>query len=227
MRYSDYQRAFSFARINRYLVACGGNRKKAIILYRYNIKLCQNFYAILGVFEVTLRNTIDNHYRIQFTAVNWLETQSEHNGVFNNSIFQRGNFESRRLIRSGIKKLNLKYTHDRLVSSMSFGFWIMMFNKLQFSVCGKTLHHIFLNRPAGALPREMYKELDRIRDFRNRVAHYEPVCFDVFHQKNTAYAREHYDLICKYAEWLGFNPEELFYGIDRTLQMINKIAALK
>ena len=226
MKYADYQKAFSYPRLDRYRIACGGDRQKALILYRYNIRLCQKFYAILGVFEITLRNAIDSHYQTQFSETNWLEMQVQYSGVFSDPIFQHGNYESRKIIQSGIRKLNTKYSHDRLVSSLSFGFWVMLFNKLQFSVCGKTLHTVFTNRPTGTLPREIYKELDRIRDFRNRIAHHEPICFDAMHHKNTAYAQRYYDLIRKYTDWLGYNPDQLFYGLDHAQDTINKIAAI-
>lgn len=226
MKYSDYQKAFSYSRLERYRIACGDNKRKALLLYRYNIKLCQECYAILGILEVTLRNSIDRHYQAQFGVTNWLEVQAQNTGVFSDQIFQPGNYESRRLIRSNIRKLNARYTHDRLVSSLSFGFWVMLFNKLQFNVGGKTLHNIFVNRPIGTLPRSMYKELDKIRDFRNRVAHHEPLCFDSLHNKNVMYAQQHYDLIKRYAQWLGFNSDQLFYGIDHVQDTIDKIAAL-
>lgn len=226
MRYSDYQKAFSHSRLDRYLTACAGDRRKALLLYRYNIRLCKEFYAILGILEVTLRNSINSHYQSQFGLNNWLEVHAQNTGVFSNLVFQHGNYESRKLILSNIRKLNARYTHDRLVSSLSFGFWVMLFNKLQFNVCGKTLHNIFVKRPIGTLPRDIYKELDKIRDFRNRVAHHEPLCFDSLHNKKVAYAQQHYDLIRKYAQWLNFNPDKLFYGIDNTQDTINKIDEL-
>lgn len=66
MKYSEYEAAFSLARINKYLTACSGNTIKAITLYCYNVKLCQKFYGVLNIFEVVLRNAINEHYKNQF-----------------------------------------------------------------------------------------------------------------------------------------------------------------
>lgn len=60
MKYSDYEIAFSPARLSRYSNACGGDQNKALTLYRHNVKLCQKFYGVLSLFEVVLRNAIKN-----------------------------------------------------------------------------------------------------------------------------------------------------------------------
>lgn len=85
MKYSDYERAFSPARLNKYLVACGGNTTKALTLYRYNVKLCQKFYAILNIFEVLLRNAINVHYQNVFNDPDWVENQLQPGGMIENA----------------------------------------------------------------------------------------------------------------------------------------------
>ena len=75
MKYSEYEKAFSPARLNKYLVACGGNTAKALTLYRHNVKLCQKFYGILNIFEVVLRNAINAHYQNIFNDSEWVENQ--------------------------------------------------------------------------------------------------------------------------------------------------------
>lgn len=48
MKYSEYEKAFSPARLNNYFKACGGDSSAALTLYRHNIKLCQKCYGILN-----------------------------------------------------------------------------------------------------------------------------------------------------------------------------------
>lgn len=51
MKFSEFENALSAPRLGRYLRACSGNTKKALTLYRYNIKLGQSFlwrYRSLG-----------------------------------------------------------------------------------------------------------------------------------------------------------------------------------
>ena len=77
MKYKEYEKALSVPRIGRYNIACNGDKNKTLILYRYNIKLCQKFYGVLGVLEVVLRNTINEHYKVFLHDNNWLITQSQ------------------------------------------------------------------------------------------------------------------------------------------------------
>ena len=78
MKYTDQIRLLSEARINKYLFACGEDKVKTIQLYLYNIKLCQRFYGVICLFEIMLRNLIDEHYKKQF-GPNWIVTQAKKN----------------------------------------------------------------------------------------------------------------------------------------------------
>lgn len=53
MKYSDYEIAFSPARLSRYSNACGGDQNKALTLYRHNVKLCQKFYGVLSCLRLS------------------------------------------------------------------------------------------------------------------------------------------------------------------------------
>jgi transposase-like protein len=59
MRYSDFAIIMTNARMNRYLLACGGNTRKAMTLYRKNLQLTQELFTVISCFEVALRNAID------------------------------------------------------------------------------------------------------------------------------------------------------------------------
>ena len=61
MKYFEYEKAFSQARLNKYYNACSGNTTKALSLYRYNIKLCQKFYGILNIRFCAISNTFFSH----------------------------------------------------------------------------------------------------------------------------------------------------------------------
>ena len=45
--------------MERYLTACGGDTRKAMTLYRYNLQISQEMLTIVSCFEVALRNAID------------------------------------------------------------------------------------------------------------------------------------------------------------------------
>ena len=207
MKYSEYEIAFSTARLNRYLVACGGNRPKALSLYRHNVKLCPKFYGMLSIFEVVLRNAINLHYQQLFSDTDWIRHQCEPGGILE-SAPQRAEIERTvaMLERQG------KYSNDRLVSSVTFGFWTYLFNRIPFRNGGMNLLQIFPNRTPGLAQRPIYNELQDIKSFRNRIAHHEAICFNSAGDVDLGYAQEKLDLIKKYVIFLGYNPLELFWG---------------
>ncbi len=59
MEYKVFERIMSKKRMNRYLTACGGDTRKAMTLYRYNLHLTQDVFTVISCFEVALRNAID------------------------------------------------------------------------------------------------------------------------------------------------------------------------
>ena len=66
MKYGKFERIMSQKRMNRYLAACGGDSRKAMPLYRYNLQLSQETFTIISCFEVALRNRIAHHEPICF-----------------------------------------------------------------------------------------------------------------------------------------------------------------
>jgi hypothetical protein len=59
MKYSEFADVMTNARMNRYLVVCGGDTRKAMTLYRKNLKLTQELFTVISCFEVALRNAIE------------------------------------------------------------------------------------------------------------------------------------------------------------------------
>lgn len=209
MKYFEYERAFSPARLNKYLVACGGNSVKALTLYRYNIKLCQKFYGILNIFEVVLRNAINNHYSVIFRDNEWIEHQFQAGGMIESAPQKN---EVLRIIST--LRQNGKYSNDRVVSSVSFGFWTHLFTRQPFRLGGQNLLHIFPNRTPGLGQRAVFNELMDIKTFRNRIAHHEAICFGSNGNIDMTRTQSKYALILKYIDFLDYQSSHLFYGID-------------
>ena len=103
-----------------------------------------------------------------------------------------------------------------------------MFNKVPFRLGSQTLLQIFPNRQTGLGQKAIYKELQQIKQFRNRIAHHEPICFDATGRKSMVYVQTNYALILKYISFLGYNKNELFFGLDVMPDIVmNKITKLK
>jgi len=220
---SQFHTAVSEARFSRYLTACGNDKRKALKLYRANIILSQKMYAIIGVFEVILRNSIDRHFAVK-KGVNWLTESVQPGGYLD---ITDGCEDAYHAVQEAIHKLGLTYAHEKLITKLSFGFWTYQFAAKEFAASGSSLLEIFPNRPFGTRQKTVFQNLIKINDIRNRIAHYEPICFD----KNTggistAFAEKRYQLILELLHWLGCNPKRILYGIDSVPTGINVIKQL-
>lgn len=227
MDYNDFEKVLSKPRLGRFLIAANQNKDKALRMYRQNIELSKALFGLLSIFEVAIRNYIDKHYQAKFGDYEWLKNQCAHRGIFSHPSFLKYGFEPRIKILTTVTKLGNRYTHDRLVAELSFGFWIYMFAPIQFFVGGQSLHKIYENRPKGTSQKQIFKELDEIRSLRNRIAHHEPLVFNSKDHLSTAQTAKTYEIILKHTGWLGFNPSKIYHKLDNMEELLNQINAEK
>jgi hypothetical protein len=227
VNYSVFEEALSKPRMDRYLASCKGNERKAIRLYRLNIRLSQSLFAVLGIFEVIIRNSIDKHYKAQLHDSEWLLHSTDPTGMFSDPVFTRGRFETKRKILSVKNELLRPYSHDRLLAALSFGFWTNLFDRLQFRVGGKSLHKIFVNRPIGTSQLTIYKSFTKLRNLRNRIAHLEPICFNNKHEIDLDYVKDHYFLMIEMVHWLGYDSKSIFSKINSVKCLMRKLNRLR
>ena len=71
MNYIDFEDIISQERMRKYLLACNNESRRAMTLYRYNLKLSQEMFALISCFEVTLRNRIDKEMKAHY-GNDWL-----------------------------------------------------------------------------------------------------------------------------------------------------------
>ena len=157
--------------MERYLTACGGDTRKAMTLYRYNLQISQEMFTIVSCFEVALRNAIDRKLTDNL-GEDWLRDSIMPDGVFTEPILRKTRdiiaFAHRKLIQSH------SYSHPKLLAEMEFGIWKYMFSPIQYRVTGRNLLTIFPNKPRSS--REMqynqtyiFNELDKVNSLRNRI----------------------------------------------------------
>ena len=72
MEYLEFERILSAKRMQRYKDAANGDTRKAMALYRYNLRLSQEMFTIVSCFEVALRNAIDG-LLVTTLGENWLK----------------------------------------------------------------------------------------------------------------------------------------------------------
>ena len=196
MKYDECLQVLSPARLNKYAQASGNEKAKTLRLYQYNIKLSQRFYGVIGMFEIMLRNAINAHYKQYFNDDNWIINQARPNGLLEQ--------EASEILRIQRTYTNMGvYNNDKMVASFTFGFWTYLFTRRNYRIGGKTLLQIFPNKAHGLKQTDIYKQLTAIREFRNRIAHHEPICFNATRAIDTKYAKEHYELIRTYYRIYG------------------------
>ncbi len=227
MRFADFTTIMAPARISRYVAACGGNSRKALTLYRRNLRLSQELFTVISCFEIALRNAIDRYY-IGTLGNDWLQHAAFPGGIFDN----RNCRLTRININDGIHKLNQSYTHSKLVAELGFGFWRYMFASHQFGAAGRTLLHILPAKPRSSYAMQynhtfVFNQLADINNIRNRIAHHEPICFIPGQPvKDSTYARQHYKLILQLFQWMSIDEGALLYGFDHINTVCNEIDAL-
>lgn len=227
MKYSDFEYIMSTPRMNRYLGACNNDTKKAMTLYRKNLKLSQELFTVISCFEVALRNGIDRHYK-NIHGNNWLRDFAQNGGVFGSGATNK----SQKAIKDTISKLGGLYTHPRLVSELGFGFWRFLFARNQYRLAGRTLQHIFPKLPPTTRlvqynAATIFVKLERVNKIRNRIAHHDPICFrHGMNLINTNFPLSYYNTIIELFSWLDIDSSELLYGLDKVNKLIDEINKL-
>jgi len=177
MQFNDFQRIISRPRMQRYLNSCAGDTRKAMNLYRLNLKASQEVFTIISCFEIALRNAIDSHY-LSIHGNDWLRDSQRPGGIFT----VRRCRVSRGIISQAYTRISSNYSHSKLVAEMDFGFWRYLFAQPQYFAGGQNLLRIFPAKPTSTPSIQynqtfIFQELKQINDIRNRIAHHEPICF--------------------------------------------------
>ncbi|WP_420386291.1 hypothetical protein [Roseivirga sp.] len=69
-------------------------------------------------------------------------------------------------------------TSGKVIAEQSFGFWTNFFDSHHYRLIGGSPIHSFPNKPPHANRSLINQKLNRIRAFRNRIYHNEPICFN-------------------------------------------------
>lgn len=227
MQYTDFEAIMSAPRMNRYTQAFSGNTRKAMTLYRLNLKLSQELFTIISCFEVALRNKINSHLSVNI-GTHWLRTGASTGGFFDNRYCHL----TATNINSAISNLGGNYTENKLLAELGFGFWRYMFAANQFRATGRTLLQILPNKPRSTRLIQynnifIFNELAAINTIRNRIAHHEPICFQFRSSRiNTDYALDRYARIHRLFNWMDIDSTKLLYGLDHVNQISIKISSI-
>ena len=138
--------------------------------YLENLVFSKKAYIPLSILEISLKNSI-NDLLTDKLGENWLENKDF---LTNDSL--RKIEEAKKIL---YKRAEL-ISKSKIIAELSIGFWVNLFKKpYEKKLRTKDIQKIFTNLPPKKekmINREViYKELNHIRNFRNRVFHYEKV----------------------------------------------------
>lgn len=172
MNVAKINQLVSTKRFNSYLTRCENNTENALQYYVANSKVAEASYWSLQAFEVALRNKIHFALTKHFGTKEWYN-QWLVNEEF--SDFHAKIIETKNILTQRKEPIN----SDKMVAEFMLGFWIKMFNAKYERLLWKPLRTIFLNMPKDQRQRNnVAGALNKVRNFRNRVYHYEPICWE-------------------------------------------------
>lgn len=186
--YENLKKAISQERLAVYRADGVGN-DTAIARYIYNIELCKSLYPLINIFEVALRNSMDNALATFYGTQDW------------NNVIVLLPSETTMITdaKLKIKRNGKNYSHGRLVAELTLGFWVALMGRkyntqsFQFAIIKNTLHGCPANqKKSGAIQ----KNLSEIRFLRNRIAHHERIS----HWKDIS---QKHDLLLNFIFWLN------------------------
>lgn len=146
----------------------GVSDKIAIARYLFNIEICKSLYPLINIFEVTLRNSIDE------SLTNFCGTQKWE------TLLQLNKNETQ-AINTALQSLSRKkksLSHGRLIAELNMGFWTALLGNRysQFSFQYAIIKGAFKNCPKSQRnQKKLHLLLDDIRHTRNRIAHHERI----------------------------------------------------
>lgn len=207
-------------------MAAGNSKAKAQQLYRINLRVSQAFYPILNLFEIFLRNSVNYQITAHFANPNWVTT--EKHGFMNDPSLAPSRYYLRNSVNKAeatIRRKGGTISSGKVIAEQSFGFWTSLFEPHHYRLIAGVIIHCFPNKPNEVNRSIISQKLNRIREFRNRVYHNEPICFnnssiDFSEAENTR------DEIIEMLEWVDSDLSayvEYFNGINSKIDQVNNI----
>lgn len=226
MKYIEFEKILSANRMQKYVQACNGDTRRAMTLYRYNLKLSQELFTLISCFEVALRNCID-HQMVAHFGSDWLRDAVMPGGCF---FSDQSVGKTKRIITNVYNELQNSgnYSHSKLLSAMEFGVWKYLYSNAHYRLTGRVLLHAFPNKPRSNAHIQydhnyVFHELNYINSIRNRIAHHEPICFGNPVVIDTSYALSHYSRMMTLFHWMDIDASKMLYGLDHMNSVCRKM----
>lgn len=171
-RVNTIEAVISAPRLRRF-VHVAGSRSAALRLYRWNAQVASAYWTPLHFLEVAVRNAVHDAM-VETTGDEWwFASPDRFDGA--GWLYDR----ERDAVAKAITKVQTApVTPGKVVAELAFGFWAGLLSG--HLADGHTDYHNYVwvkggvaRRFGGMKRRVLWKRLDRLRRFRNRIAHHE------------------------------------------------------
>ena len=211
MRSEQVTKWLGQSRFQRYLTARNEQHLDAVALYEWNTRVSAAFMEILCHVEVLLRNAVDQQFpatdpRAPLSILDvdvWLCDPA----TLTPGSREKVNEAITRLQREGKRP-----TRDRVIASLSFGFWQALFSGNYEELWRKRLWRAFPN--GNGKRRQIANLTGAILHFRNRIAHHEPIFFSNLPR--------HHERILALAHLIDEEAERYIVSLSRVEQLLRE-----
>jgi hypothetical protein len=220
MKYITLENYASIQRMNRFHAATG-SKSGAMSLYRANLLVSQAFYPVLNLLETFLRNSLYACVEKHFSNPDWIIT--EKNGFMNYFSLEKSGYYLKNSVINAENKMLKKGTTvsaAKVLAEQSFGFWVSLFEPLHYKLIGGSVIHSFPCKPSHINRKAILLLLSKIRDFRNRIYHNEPVCFNGT-SVDFSYAGQIRNDIIEMLGWMNLEIKKYVLGFDTVNRQID------
>jgi len=181
--YAALERVFSAPRLQAYGAPSDRDEGDRVARYIWNLALANAMQPALHSLEVAFRNELVRAAN-RITATRKFKT-AQIQSWLDASPSMLMDHERQKVLDAKERLGNdpRTWTEGHLVAKLDFGFWVALCRDSYADTRGggprlwpRALDHAFQKRPPSVTTRaEVYHRFDRIRKFRNRVAHHEPI----------------------------------------------------
>lgn len=193
--FNNLEKAISTSRLSSYknssnylngICEIPKNNKELLANYILNAKLSENFYFLLQNLEVCLRNTIYDSFNTKFSDkdfFNLVNPNTKNTSNFNKRV-EFHSYSCWKMIGTVKYQLNrskTKVTDGKIISELNFGFCTTLLEENHYTpiIWRQIFKTAFPNFPHGKKVDSdvtiISNKINKIRLFRNRIFHYEPI----------------------------------------------------
>lgn len=196
-RFNAIETTISAARLARYLPEARGDKHLALRLYVWNARLCEAFYLPTQLAEVAVRNAIHKPVSLRFKA-QWYSAVA-----FQSMLPPRLARELYNVVTEEQRLKRGSFSENHVIAGLSFGFWVsLLTNSYDKHLWATGMAKSFPHLPAGLTRQNVYDDVDRLRQWRNRIAHHNAI-FDKSPRHELANTLKILSWICPETQWFA------------------------